>query len=323
MNDPSSWLPGSMESNRLQRTISDSNSVYFQQFINRQVQRLTNASPGVWTTLDHKPGSGDAAYINRRSAGATGGSWIADTGSAAEETGTPAQATFAYKVGITKGTVTGLAQAQGRTYSDLLMTELRGKSQDHVEKLLELAGVQGDTAASANQPSGLLTLINAQSGQVVAQGAATQGNALTESGLRQAIDSCRGTRKAIFCSRKGSRLIDALLAGRQSYNDMIEIRGGFRVRSYDDIPIVKTTQMPDDLVWSGTSVTAFSGGSTTAIAVVDLDSTWWEELQPVTAEMLAKTNSQQQSFEIYEYLTLVYANTLGGSLLAGITTTES
>jgi len=305
--------------------VSGAGSVLLQTNINKIVQQLTLRVLGVQSVLDHKPGSGDRAYINRRSAGTTGGAWVADTDTATEETGSYAQASFTYRTLLTRGRVTRKIQATGRTYGDVLAQELMGKSEDFAN-LLEEAFVSGDTTASANQPNGLLTLINAQTAQVVANSTSTSGGSLVLAKLDEAIDVVRGSGNrsdlVIFANHNGSRKLNAALQAQQQFTNVTEIGAGFRVRNYDGIPIVVTTQLGNALTWNGSnSVTAFTGGNTTALVIVNRRYTWIEDLTPITVLPLAKDTSQYDQFELYADTALVYSNTLGGAILAGVSGT--
>lgn len=307
----------------VQRTLNSSGagSVLLQPNVNKIVQQLSLRMLGVQSTLDRKPGSGAAALINRRTPGTTGGAWVADTDSGTEETGTYAQATFTYRTLLTKGTVTRKLQATGRTYGDVLAGEMVQKSEDFAN-LLETAMIIGNSAVDSNQINGLLTLINAVSGQVVANSTLAAGSALVLSKLDEAIDKVRGAgNKAdlrIYGSQAGLRKLNAALQAQQQFVNMTEIAGGFRVKTYDGIPLVATTSMPDTLTWDGSNVQVFSGSATTALVIVNTRYCWIEELTPMSVLPLAKTTSQNDAFEMFVDLALVLANTKGASILGGI-----
>jgi hypothetical protein len=301
--------------------VSGAGTVLLQTFINRVVQQLTLREFGAQSNLARRPGSGDAAYINRRTAGTTGGDWVADTDTITEETGSYAQASFPYRTLATRGRVTRKLQATGRSYGDVLAEELTAKTDDFANAL-ETALLTGDTNADANQINGLITLINNQSAQVVAQTTAAAGDDITLAKLDECIDKVKGSASrsdlAILGSFNGLRKLNAALQSQQQFNDVVEIAAGFRVRTYDMIPLIVTTAMPDDMTWSTNTISALSGGSTTALAVINLRYWWIEELTPLTVMPLAKTTSQNDAFDLFGDLALCQANTLGGSLLGGI-----
>lgn len=313
---------------RIQRTlnVSGAGSVLLQVQINRIVQLLTLRYLGVQQVLDVRPGSGNAAYINRRTAGTTGAVWVADTDAASEETGTYAQTPFTYRTLLTQGTVTRKLVATARSYGDAVAQEMIGKTEDFAQAK-EDGLVTGNSGAggNANSINGLLTLANATSSQVVANSTLTTGSALVLSKLDEAIDVVKGANNrsdlVIFASQLGGRKLNAALQAQQQFVNETEIRGGFRVKSYDGIPIVTSTSIPNTLTWSGsvsTGNTAFSGGSCTAIIVVNKRYVWIEDLTPQTVMPLAQTTSQSQSFQMFEDLALVASNPLGMSILGGI-----
>lgn len=317
------WNNAGAQREEMQRalTVSTAGSILVQSVINRVVQALTLRYHGVWSTLTHKPGSGPAAYINRRAPGTTNGQWLADTTEPDEDTGTPTQATFTYRTALSRAKVTRRMQAIGRSYADAMAQEMGGRVEDLTE-YIEEGLVQGNNAASANQISGLLTLINAVSGQVVANTTANAGDGLRLAKLDETIDKVRGnpSDKVIFASLKGRRLLNNALQAQQRFNEAVDIDAGFKVMSYGDIPIITTTKIPDTLTWVGASaaITVFSGSTTTALIVVNKNELWIEDLTAMSVLPLAKASSQYDQFDIFWDGVLVQANTLGAAILGGL-----
>jgi len=327
-NSPA-WLgetdPSRREAFERAMNVSNVGSVLMQTFINRVVQQLTVREFGVQATLDRKPGSGNAAYINRRTPGAAGGAWVADTDSLTEETGSYAQVSFTYKTLATRGKITRKAQATGRSYGDILAGEIGSKVEDFANAL-ESKLINGDTASDAKEVDGLLTLIGGVSGQTVANTTAAAGDDLTLAKLDAAIDAVKGSASRsdlmIVGSFAGLRKLNAALQAQQQFNDMVEIAAGFRVRTYDGIPMVVSTAVNDDMAWSGSALTAFSGESsnpTTALVVLNKRHAWLEELTALTVMPLAKTSSQFDEFDMFWDGVLTYANSQGGAILGGLT----
>ena len=323
----SNWL-GAVDPARRQAferalNVAGAGSVLLQTFINRTVQQLHLRELGAAAVLDRRPGQGNAAYINRRTPGA-GADWVADTAAVTEATGTYAQASFAYKTLATRGRVTRFLQATGRSYGDILAGEITGKAGDWSETY-ENGVIQGDVGADADQFDGLFTLIGSVASQVVAQTSAAAGDALTLEKLDEAIDVVKGAASrsdlVILASFAGRRLLNAALQAQQQFNDMVEIAAGFRVRTYDGIPLVTSTEIPDVMTWSGTAITAFTGAATTALIIINKRYVWLEELTPMTVMPLANTDSQFDNFDIFSDSTLVLGNTLGAAILGGIAVT--
>lgn len=322
--DPNAWA-GSAGAHReeMQRaiTVSSAGTILVQNMLNRVIQALTLRHIGIWSTLDHKPGTGSQSMINRRAPGTTDSEWLSDTTEPTEDNGTYTQATFTYRTLVGRIKVTRKLSAIGRVYADNMANEVLYKLEDHVN-MLETGSVTGNNSSNSAQINGLLTMINGVSGQVVSNTTATGGASLILSKLDEAIDKVRGgpEDKVIFGSLKGRRLLNAALQAQQQFNDTTEVQAGFRVRSYDSIPIIPSTSIPDDLVWNGTagSITAFSGGSTTALIIVNRREVFYEDLTPTSILPLAKTTSQADQLDLFTDTVLVHANTKGAAILAGL-----
>ena len=306
--------------------VSGAGSVLIQNYVNKIIQQLTIREFGALGTMDRRPGQGSAALINRRTASAmtAASEWIADTGSVAESTGAYAQTSFTYQTLVTRGKVTRKMRARGRSYIDILAEEMTWKLDDF-NNALESALFIGNSTALSTQIDGLLTQIGAVSSQVVANTSAAAGDSLTLAKLDEAIDLVKGgagrSDLVIYASYTGARKLNAALSSRQRFDDMTEIAAGFRVRTYDGIPIVVSTGMPDDLTWSGSAISGLSGESTnptTALVVLNKRYNWVEELTPTTMMPLARDDSQFEQFDIFWDGALVCANTLGGAIVGGI-----
>jgi len=328
MNAHASWL-GKFDPERaeqVQRALNVANvgTILLQTNINRVVEMITLREFGAQAVLPRKVGSGDKAYINRRAAGTTGAEWVNDTESATEDDGTYTQADFGFKTLLTKVSVTRKAVKQGRSYGDVLGIELTGKSEDFANAL-ENALFVGDTAANSKSISGMLTLIGDVSGQTIANTTADAGDEITLDKVDEAIDLVKGSAGRsdlmIFGSQAGLRKVNSALQAQQIFSDRVTIGAGFRVKSYDEIALVVSTSMPNTLVWNGSAakITAFTGGTTTALVIVNTRYVYLEELTPVTVMPLARTTSQSESLEMFWDGVLVLKNTLGASILGGIT----
>lgn len=322
------WLGGIDQGQReaVQRSLNTGNAgtVLLQTTISRVVQMLTNRSQGIQSTLPRRPGTGDGFYSNRRSAANTGGAWVGDTDEPVNAEGSYSQVKYAYKTLLGRVKVTRKLIDQGRSYGDVLATELIGKTEDLTEDL-ESASVIGDTASNSLSIDGLLTLVGGVSGQTVGNTTANAGDSLYISKFDETIQKVKGNANKsalrIYGSYKGSRLLNAALQAQQRFlADGFEIEGGFVVTSYQGIPVIETTGMPDDLAYDGTSgaITAFSGGDTTALVVVNTTYVFYSELNPLTVVPLAKKSSQYDEVDIYADLALVLDNDRGAAVLAGL-----
>lgn len=312
--------------------VSNAGADLLQTFINRTVQQLTLREFGLQAVLPRKAGSGDAEYINQRTAGSVGAVWEDDTTDAAAETGTYAQVSFSYKTAVTRGTVTRKLQATGRTYADVLALELSAKSEDFANQL-ELgylrgqAKYDGGNLDSIDAPKGFITMVFANQGQIVAAGTTVPGD-LTLSKLDEAIDLVKGSAArqdlVIVGSFAGLRQVNSLLQADQVFNDVTEVAAGFRVKTYDGIPLVVSTAMPNDALFDAVNGKVFRGASGAAISnstilmVLNKRYCYISELTPTTVLPLAKTTSQNDSFDMYWDGAPVLSNTLGAAAVSNI-----
>jgi hypothetical protein len=306
--------------------VSGAGSVLVQNYVNRIIQQLSIREFGALGTMDRRAGSGSAAIINRRTASSmpVGSVWVADTDSVAESTGSYAQVSFSYKTLATRGKVTRKMRARGRSYIDILAEEMMQKAEDFNEALEDCI-FRGDVDAEANQFDGLLTLIGNVSGQVVANTSAAAGDDLTLAKLDEAIDAVKGAGNrndlVIYGSFAGLRKVNAALSGVQRFMDTTEIAAGFRVRTYDGIPLVTSTGLPDDISWDGSAITGITGEATnptTSLVIVNKRHTYIEELTAMTMMPLARDDSQYEQFDIFWDGALVLANSKGAAILGGI-----
>ena len=335
-NSPS-WV-GSDESTR-QRferaalNTSNSGDKLLQTFINRTVQMLTLREFGLQSVLERRPGSGNAEYINQRAAGTSGGIWVQDTSLAtlAEEVGSYSQVSFEYKTLLSRGKVTRKLQATGRSYADILALELAAKAEDFANQL-EKGYLLGDTsgnlyngAIAAQVCNGFLTQIQGVNSFDLSQSVGQAQGPVNLKLLDQTIDLVKGSANrsdlAIIGSFAGIRQVNAVLQSTQRFNDMTEIAAGFRVRSYDGIPLIASTMMPNVMQTNADGmITNVSGGGNTALLVVNKRYCYISELTPMTVMPIAKTSSQFDEFDMFTDVAPVLSNTLGAALYTGITT---
>lgn len=329
MSNVPNWI-GSDQSTRqrFQRatelTVAGAGSELLQTFINRTVQMLTLREFGLQSVLPRRPGQGNAEYINRRTAGTTGGEWVADTTSSGfDEVGAYAQASFEYKTLLTRGKVSRKLQATGRSYADVLGLEMSAKAEDFANQL-ERGIMSGNCfSVEANAPNGFLTLIQQVNSFDMSQVVHQSIGAVSLEKLDQAIDLVKGSASreelVIVGSFAGLRQVNAVLQSTQRFNDMTEIAAGFRVRSYDGIPMVVSTQMSNTLQQTNGLITG-NAGSETALMILNTRYCYMSELTPTTVMPLAKSSSQYDEFDMFWDGSPVLSNTLGAALYVGITT---
>ena len=210
--------------------------------------------------------------------------------------------------------------------------ELSAKAEDFANQL-ELGYLQGQAKYaggnldSLQAPKGFITMVFANQGQIVAAGTTVPGN-LTLSKLDEAIDKVKGSAArqdlVIIGSFAGLRQVNSLLQADQVFNDVTEVAAGFRVKTYDGIPLVVSTAMPNDALFDAVNGTLFKGPSGAAISnstilmVLNKRYCYISELTPTTVLPLAKTTSQNDSFDMYWDGAPVLSNTLGAAAVSNI-----
>ena len=303
-------------------TGSTAGSILMQPEIDKVIGNLVDYKNPLRQNLPRKPGSGDAWYIVRRAvSGTTPAAFVADTDDLQEDQGTYTKIPFAYKTIAARGKVTRRLQATGKSFVDVLATEMENKAIEF-KNYEDLAIVAGSTAVSANQFDGLRYLIPSTqqvvAGCVVGGGGVAGGCALTLAQLDEAIDLCAGMPDMLVMSKRSRRALNALLQISQRFMDRVTVQGGFSLLSYNDIPIYVSTNVVNTQTVNFTGVTAETGGRTSTIYVVDTEHTWIGELTKLTVMPLAKKSSQYDEFDIFCDEVLVNRNPNANAKLVGI-----
>lgn len=173
--------------------------------------------------------------------GTDGGSLPAATNSTYEKV------TSSVKYLYTRGEVTGPMIAAAGSVANALQTEIQISSRVMAEQLTQ------DVAAgdgSSNSITGILNQID--SGAVGDEGGTIDAaGVLTLNWIDQAIDATQGECDVILTSRAVRRKIATLLQAQQQFAQSTEIGAGFRVLTYDGIPIIT------DLHWEANDTIVF------------------------------------------------------------------
>ena len=190
--------------------------------------------------VTHKPWP-TQTYTIRRRTGVPTATWAAD-GAALPSASNSAYTkdTKTVKFLYTRGEVTGPMIVAAAGTVNALQEEIRVSSRE-IARMLTASICTGDESP-AEEISGILNQVPAgtpgDQGGTIASGAQ-----LKLSTLDEAIDATLGEGNVILCSRKIRRKINSLLQAQQRFNDTIDVGGGFRVPTYDGIPILS------DLNW--------------------------------------------------------------------------
>ncbi len=278
-----------------------------QPLIDRVLQELIEVNNPLRVNLPRKPGSGSAWILNQRTSRGSAAGFVNDTEEPTETQGSYVPKSFAYKTILDRRKVTRKLQAVGKTLLDVEAEEVENGLQN-VRDAEENALINGDATANPKQFDGLRKLI--PTGQVVVAGA--NGAPLSLDLLDQAIDLNKGNPSMLIMSKKANRKLNSLLQAQQRFVDTMEVKGGFRVQVYNGLPIFRANSISDAQT-QGTATNA------TDIYVLDASALWIGELTPLRMLRLAQKSSQGSEFDIFQDITLVLANDIKASRLAGVT----
>lgn len=306
---------------RLKRALGESeiDGVLEQPLVQKEIAALVDYKNPLRESIPRKSGSSTEWLLNRRTAGATVAEFVGDTDTLTEDTSAYTRTAFPYKTIATQGKVTRKAQAEGRSYTDILMDEISAKVDDFRD-FEDNQIIKADIGVSSKQFDGLWELI--PSAQKVAVTAESAGAEITLSIMDKFIDKNIGNVDMILCSRAFRRQLESKLQSQQQFVNMTEIAGGFRVMTYMGIPVLPTTSIPDTVHNPGGGGGAPSHanlvggtGTSTVVFALDFQHVWVGELTPFTVMPLAKSSSQFDEFDLFEDITLVLNNTLKVSAL--------
>jgi hypothetical protein len=265
--------------------------------------------------IPRKQRNSDAWLLNRRSAAAanTVAQWVNDLTEPAIDRTEQSRITFQFRTLLARGKVTRFAQDAGRSYIDVLSEEIEARARAFKD-LEENAMLYGNNSVTTTQPDGLTTLITGA--QIIEQTATAGGAALTLTKIDETVDQCAGAPDIMIASKQTRRKLNALLQADQRFVNTTEVAGGFRVLSYDDIPIFASTNVTNNFWFDGTQVVGTTG-DTSHLFVIDTSEFWVGYMNDVTVSPLSKTSSQFDQFDIYEDVAFVMRSTIHHAMLVG------
>lgn len=316
----------------LRKSIAESavNTLYLEREIDRVLVHLVDYLNPVRQSITRKPGSGTAYQTYLRTAGLTANSFVDvidldDVTELPEKTGSYTELTLPYKTVGSRGRIYRRVQKTGRTVADLMREEVEGKAREVADAEEHRIFWGNSPSANTLQFPGIHSYMASNTGQIVALTNTGTGVTLTLSALDQAIDLNLGNPGLIVTSRRGRRKLNALLQAQQRWVDSVEIAAGFKVMTYNGIPVVPSTHIPNtiDINASGV-VTSLTGGSSTAFFVLDVDPNvlFMSVLTEVTMMPLARVSSVYEEFDLYMDETLVLKDYRKASMLTGVAATS-
>lgn len=212
--------------------------------VDQSIRDFVSKEPVIYNVVNKVPWATNTYWIRKRTALPTA-EWRPDGGPL------PAVSDTAYgkvaktvKYLYTRGEVTGPMQEAAGSVFNALASEVETHSAAMIEKLsTDLVTATG----ASNDIQGMLyqistdTSLNAGGGTMDAGGAA-----LSLAMLDEAIDMTNGTADLMVINQRVRRSINGLLQAQQTFNDSIEVSAGFRVRTYDGLPMVTSPHWSSD-----------------------------------------------------------------------------
>lgn len=187
------------------------------------------------------------SYVIRKRTALPTASWAADGGALpAATSSTYGKVTKNVKFLYTRGEVTGPLIAASGGVVNALQEEIRVHSSIIAEQLTTDL-IAGDSGVTVDGIDGFIKQVNASAPGDEGGTTDAAAAALTLSMLDTAIDGTRGEADVILTSRAVRRKINSLLQAQQRFTDRTEIGAGFRVLTYDGVPIL------GDMHWEPTA----------------------------------------------------------------------
>jgi len=233
--------------------LASSGSYLIPELVNEAIRDYASKEPVLANIVARVPWATNTYFVRRRTALPTS-SWSTDGAALpAASQSTFEKVSKAVKYLYTRGEVTGPMQAAAGSLYNAMSLEVEAHQRSLVEQLSSDIAV---ATGGSNDIEGILHQIDTNdainwggTGSGVVSGGATT---LTLAKIDEAIDMTRGEADIMVTSRQVRRKINSLLQATQQFNDTVEVGAGFRVLSYDGIPIVT------DLHWeTGTDILFF------------------------------------------------------------------
>ena len=301
------WTEG-LATIRKALTSANSGNALLQPVVDAVVPLMCDYQNPLRQNIPRKLGSGQGWTINRRTPGSTPAEWETDVDFVTEDTGSYEQFLFPYRTLLTRGKVTRKLQPTGASYIDVLMEEIEGKIIEfkNYEDQTYITGVSSETDFDGFQN------LSSEDQMIAANGY------LSLDKIDEAMNKNIGNPNMMVMARRTRRELNALLQEYQQFIDVTEVKGGFRLMSYNGVPIYVSTNVPTTQLFNGVTEGSNTGGSSSSIYFIDTEHLWAGELTPVRMLPMAKTTQQYDEFEIFCDEVLVLRNPMCISKLIGI-----
>lgn len=235
-----------MEQYSILRALNMTTGAYLiPEVIDQAIRDYVATEPVLYNVVTHVPWATPTYFIRKRTSVPTA-AWSTDGGSipAVSDQGF-GKVSKTVKYIYTHGEVTGPEIAAARSEFDVLAMDIEIHARELVRKLsTDLATATG----ASNAIEGIIHQIDTDASMNAGGGVLdNSAAALSLAKIDEAIDLARGDVDVMVTSRAVRRKINSLLTALQRFNDTTEVAAGFRVLTYDGLPIVT------DLGWETTS----------------------------------------------------------------------
>ena len=212
------------------------------QVIDGAIRDFASKEPTLYNAVRHVPWATNTYFIRKRLS-LPGASWSTDGGPLPAATQSEYGRAFkSMKYLYTRGEVTGPMQAAAGSLFDALASEVEAHTRAMIEKLsTDIATANG----GSNDITGILYQITDDT-TMGDQSVLTKSGTLTLAMIDEAIDAVNGDPDTILTSKPVRRKINSLLQAQQQFVNSTEIRAGFRVVAYDDLPILTDAHWQDN-----------------------------------------------------------------------------
>lgn len=226
-----------MEQYTILRALNMTTGAYLiPEVIDNAIRDYGAKEPVLYNAVTHVPWATPTYFIRKRTSVPTA-SWSTDGASlpAASDQGF-GKVSKTVKYIYTHGEVTGPEIAAARSEFDVLAMDIEIHTRELVRKLsTDLATATG----ASDSIQGILNQIDTDASMNAGGGVLdASAAALTLAKIDEAIDLAQGDVDLIVTSRQVRRKINSLLQAQQRFNDTTEVAAGFRVPTYDGLPIV-------------------------------------------------------------------------------------
>jgi len=308
-------------------TVVGEGAILLQPEIDKVVEQLVEYENPLRQNLPRKRGTGQAWILNRRSPSATAATFVNDTEAFTEATGSYEQVSFPYKTIGAQVKASRKIQATGKTYGNIFAEEVEARLLE-IKDFEDYSFLWGQSVANSpisgmgsdKEFDGIHALMDRDANTVIpASATGVDGGYPTLKEIDEAIDKVRGTPNMIIASKAGRRILSSLLQSQQRFEQVVEVKGGFQLVSYMGIPIYTSTNIPNTIRFEdGDILNGLSGGSTTAIFVLDTAKVFIGELEPLQMLKLDKTTAQFDAYDIFESIAVVVRDPRAISRIIGV-----